>query len=132
MLFKSTINNLGPETEGFTLIEVLVAVIILGTALAVLLGSVNKNLILASQSKSQTIAGILAQQKLSEIELEGFPQVREEQGVFEEAPGFNWFLSVKPFDIRELGTPIRVVRLLITWDGGEKDFEVTLAVSDFK
>ncbi len=129
---KSTISNLGFETAGFTLIEVLVAVIILGTALAVLLGSVNKNLILAFQSKSQTIAGILAQQKLSEIELEGFPQIREEQGVFEEAPGFNWFLSVRPFDIRELGTSIRVVRLLITWDEGKEDFEVTLAVSDFR
>jgi len=117
---------------GFTLLEVLVAVVILGTALAVLLGSVNKNLILASQSKSLTIAGILAQKKLTEIELEGFPEIREEQGEFEEAPGFNWVLSIRPFDVREVGTTIRVVNLLITWDEGKEDFEVTMAVSDFR
>jgi general secretion pathway protein I len=129
---ESPSRNLRSKIVGFTLLEVLVAVAILGIALAVLLGSVNKNLILASQSKSLTIAGILAQKKLTEIELEGFPEVREEQGEFEEAPGFIWFLSVRPFDIRELGTAIRVVSLLITWDEGKEDFEVTLAVSDFR
>lgn len=131
-VFKSAVRNSKSEFRGFTLLEVLVAVVILGTALAVLLGSVNKNLILASQSKSLTIAGILAQRKLTEIELEGFPEVREEQGQFEESPGFNWFLSVRPLDIRELGVSIRVVRLIITWDEGKEDFEVTIAVSDFK
>jgi general secretion pathway protein I len=118
--------------HGFTLLEVLVAVVILGTALAVLLAAVNKNLILASKSKNLTIAGILAQKKLTEIELEGFPEIREEKGEFEEAPGFNWFLSIRPFEISQLGTEIRVVRLLIIWDEGEKDFEVTLAVSELE
>jgi general secretion pathway protein I len=120
-----------PQT-GFTLLEVLVAVAILGSALAVLLGAVNKNLILASQSKNLAVAGMLAQKKITEVELEGFPEIREEEGEFEEAPGFKWFLSVRPLDIPELGIQIRVVRLLITWNEGEKDFEVTLAMSDFK
>jgi general secretion pathway protein I len=117
---------------GFTLLEVLVAVAILGIALAVLLAAVNRNLILASKSKNLTIAGILAQKKITEVELEGFPEIREQQGEFEEAPGFNWFLSVRPFEISQLGTEIRVIRLLITWDEGEEDFEVTLAVADLE
>jgi len=117
---------------GFTLLEVLVAVVILGTALAVLLAAVNRNLVLASKSKNLTIAGILAQKKITEVELEGFPEIREQQGEFEEAPGFKWFLSVRPFEISQLGTEIRVIRLLITWDEGEEDFEVTLAVADLE
>jgi len=129
---EAAMPDLHSQMVGFTLLEVLVAVVILGTALAVLLGSVNKNLILASQSKSLTIAGILAQKKLTEIELEGFPEIREEQGEFEEAPGFNWVLSIRPFDVREVGTTIRVVNLLITWDEGKEDFEVTMALSDFR
>jgi len=119
-----------PQDSGFTLLEVLVAVVILGTALTVLLGAVNKNLILASRSKNLTIAGILAQEKLTEIELEGYPQAREEKGEFEEAPGFSWFLSVKPFEISELGIEIRTVRLLITWEEGRESLEVTMAISD--
>jgi general secretion pathway protein I len=120
----------GSRDRGFTLLEVLVAVVILGTALTVLLGAVNKNLILASRSKNLTIAGILAQEKLTEIELEGYPQPREEKGEFEGAPGFNWFLSIKPFEISELGIEIRTVRLLITWDEGKESLEVTMAISD--
>ena len=118
--------------SGFTLLEVLVAVAILGAALAVLLGAVNKDLILASQSKNLVIASALAQRKLSEIELKGFPEEVEEEGEFTEAPGFKWYSSVTHLGLPGLDTEIRVVRLLITWDDGKKDFEVTLAMSNLK
>ena len=127
--FKFLIPNSQP---GFTLLEVLVAVAILGAALAVLLGAVNKDLILASQSKNLVVASALAQRKLSEIELEGFPEEGEKEGEFAEAPGFKWFVSVTPLGLPGLDTEIRVVRLLITWDEGKKDFEVTLAMSNLK
>jgi type II secretory pathway pseudopilin PulG len=118
--------------SGFLLLEVLVAVTILGSALAVLLGSVNRNLILTSQSKDLVIAETLAQGKLTEIELEGFPEVRQEQGEFTEAPGFKWFLFITPLSIPGLNVETRAVRLLITWDEGKKEFELTLAMSNFK
>jgi general secretion pathway protein I len=117
---------------GFTLLEVLVAVAILGSALAVLLSAVNRNLIIASDSKNLAIAGMLAQKKLSEIELEGFPEPRREQGEFEEAPGFTWQLSVIPINIRQLGIEIRAIHLVVMWDEGKKDFEITMAMSDIR
>jgi type II secretion system protein I len=128
---KSAIQNPKSEIRGFTLLEVLIAVAILGSAFAVILGTVNRNLILASDSKNLTIAEELIQTKITEIELEGFPESREEEGEFEEAPGFKWFLSIKPVTIPVLGE-IRTVRLLITWDDGRKDLEVTLAMSELK
>src|SRR5919109_508694 len=112
--------------SGFLLLEVLVAVAILGSALAVLLGSVNRNLILTSQSKDLVIAETLAQRKLTEIELEGFPDQRQEQGDFTEAPGFKWSLSIVPATVPGLNTEIRTVHLLINWDEGRKEFELTL------
>jgi general secretion pathway protein I len=118
--------------SGFLLLEVLVAVAILGSALAVLLGSVNRNLILTSRSKDLVIAETLAQRKLAEIELEGFPDQRQEQGDFMEAPGFKWFLSIVPASVPGLNTEIRTVRLLITWDEGRKEFEITLAMANLK
>jgi len=119
------------SNNGFTLLEVLVAVAILGAGLTVLLGAVNRNLIMASQSKNLSIAGLLAQRKLAEVELEGYPEIRQEQGQFEEAPEFNWFLSVMPYEIPNLDTEIRIVILRITWDDGKKDFEVSMALSDY-
>lgn len=117
---------------GFTLLEVIVAVAIMGAALAILLGAVNKNLTLASRSKNLSIASSLAQQKLGEIELEGYPEVGEEQGIFEESPGFGWYLTVLPYDIEQLGTEIRVVILVVTWDEGQREFTVATAISNYR
>jgi|GEM_PF-372698 len=117
---------------GFTLLEVIIAVAILGASLAILLGAVNKNLILASRSKNLSIASSLAQQKLGEIELAGYPEVGEEQGVFEESPGFSWYLSVLPYNIEQLGTEIRVVLLTVTWDEGQKELTVATAISNYR
>lgn len=117
--------------SGFTLLEVLVAVAILGAGLTVLLGAVNRNLIMAMESRNVSIAGLLAQRKMAEVELEGYPELGQEQGQFEEAPEFNWFLSVVPYDISSLNTEIRIVILRITWDDGKKDFQVSMALSDY-
>jgi prepilin-type N-terminal cleavage/methylation domain-containing protein len=121
----------GKSNNGFSLLEVLVAVAILGAGLTVLLGAVNRNLIMASQSKNLSIAGLLAQRKMAEVELEGYPEIRQDQGQFEDAPEFNWFLSVVPYQLPGLDTEIRIVMLRITWDDGKKDFEVSMALSDY-
>ncbi|NIT14395.1 MAG: prepilin-type N-terminal cleavage/methylation domain-containing protein [Candidatus Dadabacteria bacterium] len=119
-------------SSGFTLLEVLVAVVIMGSTLAVLLGAVNRNLVLASDSKNLSIARMLAQNKISEIELEGYPSNKEEEGEFEDFPGFKWYLTVVPLSIAALETDLKIVRLLVTWDNDEHDFEITLAMSDHK
>ena len=118
--------------HGFTLLEVIVAVAIMGASLAILLGAVNRNLVLASQSKNQSIAYTLAQQKLAEIEMQGYPEVGQEQGVFEEYPGFNWYVNVLPYDIEQLGTEIRIVMVDIAWDEGNQVFKVATAISNYK
>ncbi len=105
---------------------------IIGSSLAILLGAVNKNLLMASQSKNITIASFLAQKKLGEIELIGLPDIGNQQGVFEEAPDFSWYLSVQPYNIEQLGADIRIVILTITWDEGNKEFTVGTAMSDYK
>ncbi len=118
-------------SRGFTLLEVIIAVAIIGSSLAILLGAVNKNLLMASQSKNITIASFLAQKKLGEIELIGLPDIGNQQGVFEEAPDFSWYLSVQPYNIEQLGADIRIVILTITWDEGNKEFTVGTAMSDY-
>jgi general secretion pathway protein I len=119
-----------PGKSGFTLLEVIIAVAIIGSSLAILLGAVNKNLVLASQSKNITIASFLAQRKMGEIEVEGFPEIGNQEGVFEEHPEFRWYLSVQPYNIEQLGTEIRIVILTVSWDEGSREFTVATAISD--
>lgn len=118
--------------KGFTLLEVIIAVAIMGASMAILLGSVNRNLVIASKSKNQSIAYSLAQQKIGEIELQGYPQVGVDQGTFEEFPGFNWYVNVLPYDIEQLGTEIRIVMVDIAWDEGNQVFKVATAISNYK
>ena len=118
------------RSAGFTLLEVIIAVAIIGSSLAILLGAVNKNLVLASQSKNLSIASFLAQRKLGEVEIEGFPELGNHEGVFEEQPEFRWYISVQPYNIEQLGTEIRIVILTISWDEGNKEFTVATAISD--
>lgn len=116
--------------KGFTLLEVVISVAIIGVALMILLSAVNRNLDIAGKSRDSQIASLLAQQMLTEIEMEGFPDIREEEGKFVDNPGFEWFLSVLPYNLSLVETNIRIVRVLIVWNDGNDEFEVSTAISN--
>jgi len=123
-------NEKACKKKGFTLLEVVISVAIIGVSLMMLLSAVNRNIDIAGKSRDAQIAALLAQQMLTNIELEGFPQVREEEGEFQDNPGFNWFLSVLPYNLSLLETNIRIVRVLIVWNDGNDGFEVSTAISN--
>ena len=126
---QKDINTL--EQKGFTLLEVIIAVAIMGASLAVLLGSVNKNLVQASQSKNQFIAQTLAQKIITEVELEGYPEVGQDQGTFENFPGFNWYINVIPYEIELLEVEIRIVTVDIGWNEGRNVYRLSTAISNY-
>ena len=123
-------NEKACKKKGFTLLEVVISVAIVGVSLMMLLSAVNRNIDIAGKSRDAQIAALLAQKMLTNIELEGFPQVREEEGEFQDNPGFNWFLSVLPYNLSLLETNIRIVRVLIVWNDGNDEFEVSTAISN--
>ncbi|MEQ9619149.1 MAG: hypothetical protein RIG61_08250 [Deltaproteobacteria bacterium] len=69
---------------------------------------------------------------MGEIESEGFPEIGNREGVFEQDPDFKWYTSVQPYNIEQLGTDIRIVILTITWNEGNNEFTVATAISDYK
>ena len=123
-------NEKACKKKGFTLLEVVISVAIVGVSLMMLLSAVNRNIDIAGKSRDAQIAALLAQKMLTNIELEGFPQVREEEGEFQDNPGFNWFLSVLPYNLSLVETNIRLVRVLIVWNDGNDEFEVSTAISN--
>jgi general secretion pathway protein I len=72
------------RSAGFTLLEVLVAVAVLGLALISLLGLHVRNLALLERDQRMSEATMLARQIMTEAEMEGFPEVGREEGTFED------------------------------------------------
>ena len=99
--------------DGFTLIEVLVALTIVAFAFVGLLGLHNRNIAMVAQDQSLTRATLLARQFITEMELiEQFPDVGASRGEFENAPGFYWERDVEDTDL----PAVRRVDLRIVWD----------------
>lgn len=106
---------------GFTLLEVLVALSILSLALVVLLGLRNRDIDLVSTAREVTIATALAKMKMVEAQVEGFPELGEISGEFEEGySGFHWrkVIAPTPFDY------VREVRISV--QGQDDQIEVEL------
>ena len=118
------------RNRGFTLIEVMIAIAIIAIALVVILHSYGLGVSMASESQDFSLATLLAQKKMAEIEIGGFPEIGEEEGDFtEEYPStseiplewrtrFRWEEKVTETPVEDL----RKVTLTISWD--EKSLEV--------
>ena len=119
------------DAEGFTLLEVLIAMAILALALPILLGLRNWDLNLHSRAADITDATLLAQEKLIEAELSPVYPVGETTGDFRNPPpGYQ-----VPGDVAERAeryrwkriittTPlpsVREVKIQILWQQGASD-----------
>lgn len=111
----------GRDGGGFTLLEVMVSIAIIAIAFVVLLGLKNNDIKINEYSKNITEATLLAQTKISEIELMNFPELGEASGEFgEDHPGFKWreIVSPTPFDFA------REVKVRVFWKSGDKEEDV--------
>jgi general secretion pathway protein I len=106
----------GPAARrGFTLLEVMVAIGILGIALLALLGLHHQSLESVIRSQDTTRAVMLAQALMTEAELERFPPVGNTGGGFDNMfPGryqnFRWQRQVTQ---SPMFSDIRVVKIII-------------------
>ena len=94
------------NAQGFTLLEVLIALAILALSLGVLLESQASSLSYAGRARDLTIAATLARSKLIDIELhlfdEGFTENEiEENGSFEEEgwSDYKWSYKISPIQL---------------------------------
>lgn len=86
--------------EAFTLIEVMVAIAVVATALVALLGLHHQSLLNVIRGQELAQAGLLAQAKMSEAELQRFPPLGTTSGDFQSLyPGqylhFRWQQTVE-------------------------------------
>jgi prepilin-type N-terminal cleavage/methylation domain-containing protein len=95
--------------NGFTLVEVVAATVVLGMLVIPLLGARNRTVAGASKSSTEFLVAQLAASKLSELVSVPLEDV-ERSGDFENAPGCSWEISVEPEDMsadeEELEEPV--------------------------
>lgn len=108
--------------SGFTLLEIMFALFLIGAALTVLLVSQSQSLSLANEAKFNTTASLLAQWKMAEIELKDINDLVSDSGDFgEDYPGYYWKLDVNQATLPMLeNISDRLMRLDLTVYFGEK------------
>ncbi|MCY3625432.1 MAG: prepilin-type N-terminal cleavage/methylation domain-containing protein [Candidatus Dadabacteria bacterium] len=114
---------------GFTLLEVMVAVGLLAFAMVSILGIVGHNVNLATRSTNYLIATSLADDIASRIDAEGLTSDSKRSGKFENYPGFEWYLTVSPYNLTQFEAKMTIISVLITWDDGEESYEISFVDS---
>lgn len=112
---------------GFTLLEVLVAVAVLGLAMVSLLGLHVRNIALIDRDQRVTEATLLARRLMTDVEVAPFPEIGLTHGDFEERyperyPDLRWEEEVLPTPLADL----REVRVRVFRNVEESGDDVSL------
>ncbi len=85
-----------PHTDGFTLLEVMVALAILAIALTSIYRMQGQTLMMSGSARFYSLAPELAQAKIAEVERKSFTEIADGSGEFGDAyPGYGWELSIE-------------------------------------
>lgn len=109
-------------TEGFTLLEVMIAVLIIATSFVVLLHSRNQSVMTADYASRVTIATLLASQKMGELEQDRTGLAGNDSGSFEDNPGYNWSTNISDTAYEQM----KEVRVEVFWGEGKSKRSVEL------
>ncbi|MBL4903043.1 MAG: prepilin-type N-terminal cleavage/methylation domain-containing protein [Desulfocapsa sp.] len=108
------------QQRGFTLLEVMIAVAILGIALTSLFGSQSASVALATETRFNTHAPLLARMQLAEI-LSGDDIFSAEGDFGEDFPEFSWKLQAEETFfgsselLQQLEGKIMHLSMVVTW-----------------
>ena len=117
----------GRKPGGFTLVEVVVAMAVLGISLVLIIELFSGGLRLARASEEYTIAGQFARQKMEEIALSNQLEEGIEEGEFDST--YRWQAEVKKIEVllfskeTDYRPPVDLfqVQVRIIWKSGNKE-----------
>ncbi|NLD36356.1 MAG: prepilin-type N-terminal cleavage/methylation domain-containing protein [Desulfatiglans sp.] len=91
------------NSRGFSLMEVMFALALIGIALTTLLASQSQGLSLANEAKFYTTASFLAQGKMAEIEIAETEGIMNDSGDFgDDYPDYTWEVEINSTSIELL------------------------------
>jgi general secretion pathway protein I len=117
--------------DGFTLLEVMVAIALIAISLTAVLGSQSQSVSLAGEARFNTTAALLAQSKMAEMESQDPEDLTADSGDFgEDFPGYTWTLALSNVILdrpENVSDHLKRVDLTIAW-GEDEQFLYTLRV----
>jgi general secretion pathway protein I len=120
--------------DGFTLLEVMVAIALIAIALMAVLGSQSQSVSLAGEARFNTTAALLAQSKMAEIESRDPEDLTADSGDFgEDFPGYTWKLAVSNVTLdrpENVSDHLKQVDLTVAW-GEDEEFLYALRIYRF-
>lgn len=119
-----------PHLQGFTLLEVMIAVAILAMVLVTLLGVKNTSAKNVMLSERITTATLLAKRMMTEMLVTagtGTVVQKENEGEFpeEEFKDYTWKTAIAPVPL-DINVNITAVRVAVLWKEGERQEQVEL------
>ena len=109
---KLAMSNECRAMSGFTLLEVMVALLIIATSFVTLLHTRNQSVNAADYAKRATVATLLAAERMSDIEHGDFPDTGEDSSNFgDDYPEYRWKTSVSDTAYEN----IREVKVDVLW-----------------
>ena len=115
--------------KGFTLLEIIVSITILATAILTLIQMFSGSLNQAAQADRYLNGVYLAQQKFSQLELDNFESEIIEVD-FDNLDNYHWQLEILPYESalnnEEARINIQKISLRVYWEDGGQEKEVQL------
>ena len=113
------------EENGFTLVEILVTLAILGAVLPALLHAFASAARTQGLSDNSTTALYLLKFRMAEIEMSGYPDVGEETGEFGDNTRYSWSSIVEDIDSEEVEN-VRRVQVTVTWQHRNRERSMSM------
>lgn len=116
------------QDDGFTLIEILVSLAIMGLVLPIILMAFTNGARSRAISANRTTAAYLLRDRITEMEATGVPEIGDDAGEFEAGSIYTWQSSVASTDIEGLFD----VTVTILWQerGEERSFSIRTYMAD--
>jgi general secretion pathway protein I len=111
--------------EGFTLLEVMIAIAILSLVAVAFLRAQASSIRLVDESVQISKATLLAKERMAELESRGFPEPGSNSGTFGDAfPLYRWEQTISTTDIPDIRKA--VVRVLWMEGDLQRNMELTI------
>ena len=121
-------HSVSAEKNGFTLVEILVTLTILGAVLPALLHAFATAARNQGLSDNTTTALYLLKFRMAEIEMSGYPDVGDQSGEFGENTRYRWNSVVQDIESEEVEN-IRQVQVTVIWQ--HKNRERSMSMNTF-
>jgi general secretion pathway protein I len=116
-----------PHASGFTFLEVMIALSIIAIVLVGIYRLQSQTVLMSIRARFDTIAPLLAQQKLSELELDA-DGAKSDTGNFGDTfPGYDWQISVTGVTsefLGQLSEDMKQINVKITFNEGENVYNL--------